>query len=306
MSNRLFSDAQKTYSVAIKFTNSNINKMVRLVENNPGFIKSRYNLLKYPLWVNAFVEELYCFSSIRSIPEVGIPPISEEDDEYIRLQKTLNYEWATSRFELYLYLGNSKGITCELGRAALKNSQGYPYRRHRLIDLLTDNTSYLLGEGDWIGAKLDTFALPLGASDTITITGNWKQEIILVPEQQFISNVINVAAPSASPSPSATPTPPPTDITTTKQVTNNDTAGTGAYVMLSDTNLKRKSLSVKWISGTCYIVLMDKTTTPNSATLTSTAPNSPAGLFTGYTGRVTLSTDPGTSCTAEVTETSSP
>lgn len=299
MGNRLFSDAQKTYSVALNFTNSNINKMVRLVENNPNLIKSRYNLLNYPLWVNAFIEELYCFNSIRSIPEVGIPPISGDDDEYIRLQKTLNYEWATSRFELYLYLGNSKGVTCELGRAALKNSQGYPYRRHRLIDLLTDNTTYLLGEGDWIGCKLDTFKLPLGALDTITITGNWKQEIVLVPQQQLISNVINVAAASASPSASPTPIPP-ADITTTKTFTDS-----GSGTLIADANTKRKSITVKATAGSGFVTKPDATTNNSYELYFGIVDSPPSDWFSGYQGRVNISASPGNTLSVEVTEVTS-
>lgn len=306
MSNRLFSDAQKTYGISYKFTNANTNKLIRLVENNPGLIRAKYNLISQPLWVNGFVEELYCYSSIKSIPEVGIPPISTDDDEYVRLQKTLNYEWATSRFELYLYFGNSKGVVAELGRAALKNSQGYPYRRHRLIDLLTDNTSYLLGEGDWIGVKLDTFALPLGALDTITITGNWKQEIILVPEQQLISNVINVAA-SASPSPSPSPTPVG-DITTTKTFTNDSNINT-EITQIADINAKRKSLTVtlkEGSQGECYINKTD--TDPleyvNLYYGVTNAP--PAGFFDNYTGRVSILAIAGGVAVVEVVEVSNP
>lgn len=301
MANRLFSDAQKTYGVSYRFTSTNTNKIIRLIENNPNLIRAKYQL-NQPLWVNGFIEELYCFASIKSIPEIGIPPISQEDDEYVRLQKTLNYEWATARFELYLYAGNNKGTISELGRAALKNSQGYPYRRHRLIDLLTDNTSYLLGEGDWIGCKLDTFNLALGANDTITITGCWKQEIILVPEQQLISNVINVAA-SASPSPTPTPTPLP-DITTVNSFSTDYT-----QIQVAAANTKRKSLVVKLTAGeggTVYKV-DDSNSSTNTYNLDSYSGQrqTPEAFFSGYLGRVNIFASPGFTMTVEVTEVSS-
>lgn len=300
---RIFSDAQKTYSVALRFIPANSNRTIRLIENNPNRIKASYNLLKQPLWVNGFVEELYCFSSIRSIPEVGIPPISQEDDEYIRLQKTLNYEWATARFELTLFAGNSRGLICELGRVALKNSQGYPYRRHRLIDLLTDNTSYLLGENDFIACSLNTFGLPLGANDTIAITGNWKQEIILVPEQQLISNVINVAGTneSSSPSPTPTPTPTPTPITTT----TNATFQSFAYIVQA--NPKRTSLSIRWTNGAAGIIYKSDAPNNPSTTISFMTTTTPTGFFDAYTGRVGAMVGPGDpACTVQITEVSNP
>lgn len=310
MPNRLFSDAQKTYSVAFKFSNANINKQIRLIENNPNYIKSKYGLLKYPLWVNGFVDELYCFSAIKSIPEVGIPPISQEDDEYVRLQKTLNYEWATSRFELSLYIGNARGTICEVGRAALKNSQGYPYRRHRLIDLLTDNTSYLLGENDFLAIELNTYNLSLGATDTITITGNWKQEVILVPEQQIYSNVFNVTQSASTATPSPTPTPTPTgDITTTKQFTNDNNSGTATPTIVADTNSKRKSITVKLITGSSgggYFYKVDTSPLQSSEVYWQVTNSPPASFLSEYTGRVSLGASPGYKLVCEVTEVSNP
>ena len=222
------------------------------------------------------------------------------------MQKTLNYEWATARFELYLYAGNSKGTISELGRAALKNSQGYPYRRHRLIDLLTDNTSYLLGEGDWIGCKLDTFDLALGINDVITITGCWKQEVILVPEQQLISNVINVAA-SASPTPSPTPVPVG-DITVTNQFTN-DSNTTAQATQIADLNSKRKSLSVTLISGSSgggYIYKIDASPVANFELYWGVIDEVPLSFFEGYTGRVTMQASTMGTLVAEVIEVSNP
>lgn len=302
---RLFSDAQKTYSIAYKFYYGTYNKVFRLVENNPDFLKRKYQL-NQPLWVNGLIEELYCYSSIQSLPEIGIPPISQEDDEYVRLQKTLNYEWQTPRYELFLYVGNSRGVVAELGRAALKNSQGYPYRRHRLIDLLTDNTSFLLGEGDFIACKLDLLGNTFGQNDVITLTGCWKQEVILVPEQQLISNVINVAA-SASPTPSPTPVPVG-DITQTRNYTN-DSNTTAQATQIAELNSKRKSLSVTLISGSSgggYVYKIDASPVASFELYWGVVNEVPLSFFEGYTGRVTMQASTMGTLVAEVTEVSNP
>lgn len=298
---RLFSDAQKTYSIAYKFYYGIHNKIFRLFENNPNYLKTKYQI-KQPLWVNAFLEELYCYSSIQSLSEIGIPPISTEDDEYIRLQKILNYEWQTPRYELFLYVGNSRGIVAEVGRVALKNSQGYPYRRHRLIDLFTDNTSFLLGEGDYVACKLDLLGNIYGLNDVVTLTGCWKQEIILVPEQQLISNVINVAASNTSPSPSPTPTPV-ADTTTTKQFSNSNSA---SPTTIADANTKRKSLTVTAKSGGGFVNKIDTSPIQSYELYFGVQNSPPSTFFTDYKGRVTIAASAGNTLSVEVVETSNP
>lgn len=222
MPNKFFSAAQKQNNISFKFASNQMGQIVTLVDANKAKLFNKYSLKNATGWTNVQIVELYCTSDITlSIPEVEPPALNRADGEHANLLKTQDYLWKTSRLELELYSRTQGGAWNYFGTVPLKHNSGFRYRRHRLMDLLTDNVQAEFGEGGALGVKLINAGYGnLNAGDRISIIGSWIQEVVLVQDQ--IPYVVNTAyftgtSSSASPSPSPSPTP------TTNEVTNEFT-----------------------------------------------------------------------------------
>lgn len=227
-----FQTVQKRHQISYLYRPTTQDRIITIVDNNPVALKAKYGLSAIKGWVNGFLEELYCYARITSLPDIRPPNYKQEDTDSDRLAKTLEYQWETARFELLVYSRpNSASEWVEFGTTALKHAGGHRYRRHRLIDLITDNIGAGIGEYGQIGVQIQ----PVGwgypqTQDRITITGHWVQEFVAVQSQPpyavVNNNVSSTGSVSPLPSPSPTPTPTPTPPAVTSVTVTPSTAKT--------------------------------------------------------------------------------
>lgn len=213
MGNKFFSAAQKQNNISFKFAPNQMGQVITLVDANKHRLFTAYGLRDAIGWTNVQIIELYCTSDITSsIPEATPPVLDRADGEYANLQKTQDYLWKTSRLELELYSRIKGGIWNYFGTVPLKHNSGFRYRRHRLIDLLTDNVQAEFGEGGALGVKLANVGYGnLAAGDRISIIGSWIQEVVIIQEQ--LPYVTNTAYFTGTSSSGNGTTPPPTNET---------------------------------------------------------------------------------------------
>ena len=196
-------------------------KTVVIVDNTANKIRGKFGLWSVKGWINGLVHDCWVTAKIRSLPEVKLPLFEEFDTATDRLQKTLLYEWGTARLELEILLGDSLGNWGSFGESAIKNSNGYRYRKHRTLDLMTDNPGFQLEEGFKVGVRLINVGFgDLTAADKIDVMGAWTQEFVAVQQQPpyVVNNVYGSAT---------TPTPTPTSIAV---LTLNLASGTSALI----------------------------------------------------------------------------
>lgn len=238
-------------TIAVNLTKLQMGKIVCICENSSHRIRSRYGLGSIPGWVNAIVNELYLTAHINSLPEVPLPVFDEYATNDQRLAATLQYEWGTARIELEVLIGDTQGNWASLGETALKNSNGYRYRKHRLLDLLTDNPGFQLEEGYRLGVMLKNMGFgDLRDTDSLSVTGNWIQEFIAVQAQPpYVVNNVYGSTGTASPTPTPTPTPTTTPAFTLalQQGKTSAVANGGDSIILTFTDTTASSGALaKW------------------------------------------------------------
>lgn len=241
-------------------------KIVTLCDNNAHKIRGKFGLWNVPGWINGLLHDLWVTAQINSLPEVKLPIIEEGESSSDRLAKTLLYEWGTARLELRFLLGDPLGNWASFGETAVKNSSGYRYRKHRALDLITDNPGYQLEE-DWkLGCQLINVGFgDLKDTDKLDFTGAWTQEFIAVQSQPpYVIN--NVYGNSGTPT---TPVEPPVlTITVSNGTTIYPVSGTVVNISLINGG-SSKAYTATWKNGdTLTAVTLSLTTDANgSATI---------------------------------------
>lgn len=180
-------------------------RTVVLADNTSHRIRGKYGLGDVKGWINGFLHDCWVTAKIRSLPEVKLPLFGEFDTPTEQLNKTLLYEWGTARLELELLLGDSKGNWGSFGETAIKNSNGYRYRKHRALDLITDQPGFQLEEGFKVGVKLINVGFgDLTSNDKIDILGAWSQEFVAIqPQPVYVVNNVYGGTGSATPAPTS-------------------------------------------------------------------------------------------------------
>jgi hypothetical protein len=173
-----------TETIAQKITLLNADNIITIVRNDPAYYRTEF-AIDDPYYVNGFLSELYCYSEIESLPEVPIPNYETVDSETTKLNKTLQIVWGGPRFHLCTWISKSLNPTPDTwiltGMTSLLNSQGYPYRRDRPLDLLTDNLAREFGQNTCIGVSIRNVGHGLpDARDVINIDGAWKRDCRIV------------------------------------------------------------------------------------------------------------------------------
>lgn len=201
-------------NILLRMKKVQMGKLVILCENSAHTIRGKFNLWNVSGWVNGLLTDLWVTAQIGSLPEVKLPIIVEGESQSDRLNKTIFYEWGTARLELDFLLGDPLGNWASFGETAIKNSNGYRYRKHRALDLITDSPGYTLEEGWKIACQLNNVGFgDLTDKDKLDLTGAWVQEFVAIQQQPpyVVNNLYGSgSSPSPSPSPSTTPTAIPT------------------------------------------------------------------------------------------------
>jgi hypothetical protein len=211
--------------------------IIPLVVNDPNWIKNKFGLLGVRGYSSGMLDELRCYASISSLPEVELPAYSREDGDSANVLKAADYEWGTARFELTLWKKAADSANwAEFGVTALKNAGGFRYRLHRILDLLTDNIGARIGEWGQIGVSIKNVGYGFPQSfDRISITGHWVQEYVYT--QEFSNVIINQYGSSPTPSPTPTPVVTPTVALTLPTGITSASANTDTTIGLSITGV---------------------------------------------------------------------
>ncbi|MBE9119072.1 hypothetical protein IQ249_24760 [Lusitaniella coriacea LEGE 07157] len=150
---------------------------------NNSAIESSADVIR--IETNIYIKNLQAITYADGIEAVDPPDITEDDtEEQVRL-KALNYEWESARVNLQV-LKRKYGVNADwlpLKQVAVKNSQGYPYREHNLLDLLTDSISYEFGADYELGVLLrDVGYGNLQPGDRVIIDGSFLEQTFILRE----------------------------------------------------------------------------------------------------------------------------
>lgn len=204
-----FQFPQRARNNAIKITQGNQNQILPVVSNQKSDALAVFpELAGLNFVTNAYLHDLQAISRINSggIPKSTMPNYDYNQTEGERVMATLQFEWGTAMMELRVFSGSPSGQWIEYGASAIKNVTGHRYRRHTLIDLLTDNPTLQIEQGWKIGVMLEDVGLgSLLAGDEVHITASWVQEVIVAQRQPYLVQVNNFGGGGSTPAPTYTP-----------------------------------------------------------------------------------------------------
>lgn len=140
--------------------------------------------------MTGLLSNLRCKVTIQSISAISFPDIKLADTDIEALTKTLDAQWKGERKQLEVLLSLDGTNWESVGAISLINSGGYPYYTIRIMDHITDDTAYEMGEGAAVAVQLRNVGTGLlGAGDTLVIHGNYVEEFTLLEPQSSIGNI---------------------------------------------------------------------------------------------------------------------
>lgn len=183
-------DGCTTETISNAITSADGQNIVIVVNNDQAAYKTRFGITETTFNVNGFVDEIYCFAKLKNslaeAPQINFLATDTKDD---RTAKSVAYEWGPDnpRIELCVWTRKNPGTSLNptpwnlVGSVSLMNPSGHPWRRYRLLDLLTDNLGRKLGSNGQIGISLRDvgFGLIKSNEDVITIDGAYSQECVI-------------------------------------------------------------------------------------------------------------------------------
>ncbi len=204
-----FQYPQVTRNEAIQINQGNQNQIIPVIHNlGSDFLAWFPELSRVNFRTNGYVHDLQAISRIRTggIPKSTMPNYDYNMTEGERIMVTLQFEWGTALMELRVFSGTPSGRWVEYGASAIKNVVGHRYRRHTLIDLLTDNPTLGVQQNWRIGVMLEDVGLgSLLPGDVVDITASWVQEACISQLQPYLVQVNNYGGSSSTPIPTYTP-----------------------------------------------------------------------------------------------------
>ena len=204
------SQINRAKTIAVSLSASSGNQIINIYNNSGLLVGSEltpgYTVVSH----NCFVKNLKAFSVITSLPEIGLPNFELTDSETTKLYKTLDIEWKSARKQLNLFVGVNNNWY-QAGSTSILNPSGYPFRIYSLLDMLTDNLYFELGENGKIGVQVqDVGHGLLAGSDSIVIHGSYVEEIFVKsPEQIYTTVPTNTPSGTSSNQPTSPPSNPP-------------------------------------------------------------------------------------------------
>ncbi|NJM18127.1 MAG: hypothetical protein HC836_40360 [Richelia sp. RM2_1_2] len=138
---------------------------------------------------NKYIKNLKAYSNITSIAEANLPDFKFDDSDSEKLNKVLDVEWRSPRKQLDLLIGEFNNWL-PVGQISMLNPMGYPYRINNLLDLLTDNLAFELGQLVDIAVKINDVGYGLlEDNDIVTIFGNYVEEITIDDSNLPVTNI---------------------------------------------------------------------------------------------------------------------
>lgn len=163
-------------SIHLKLDSTSIDDVVQITETNTNLnLNPRDRIISR----NKYIKNLKAYSNITSITEANLPDFKFDDSESDKLNKVLDLEWNSPRKQINLLIGTDL-LFFPIGEISILNPVGYPYRINNLLDLLTDNLAFELGQEVDLAVKIHDVGYGLlQEEDVITIFGNFVEEIVI-------------------------------------------------------------------------------------------------------------------------------
>lgn len=156
--------AQRTYqsSLVLPWTNEEV--IQTILFNDKDSMLTEFPNLGTDCWLNGYLEEGYITSVIKSLPELPFPNFQDTDSQSTRMVKAIDAEWLSPCVYLCFWLNgdtiptvnattSNPGNWVYIGKISLLHQYGYPERKYRYFDFLTDNITRKLAEGVRLGVS---------------------------------------------------------------------------------------------------------------------------------------------------------
>lgn len=115
-------------------------------------------------WVNGFLSDAYVTTVVQSLPELPFPNFDNSDSQSQRIVKAIDAEWKQPCVYLCFWTNiaetptpgattSNYGNWVYEGKIAIVHQYGYPERKYRFSDFLTDDISAALAESERLGVS---------------------------------------------------------------------------------------------------------------------------------------------------------
>lgn len=175
-------------TIQVELSQQSSNNIFELTDNTlPDNLNPNYQVISR----NKFIKNLKVYSSIKSIPEANLPDLRLEDSETEKLLKALDVEWGSQRKQLNLLIKNNDNSRwMPIGETSLLNPSGYPYRIYNLLDIVTDNLAFEIGDTAKLGVQIEDVGYGLlTTNDKVNIYGSYIEEFVIDNSISPITNI---------------------------------------------------------------------------------------------------------------------
>jgi hypothetical protein len=154
--------ASKDYTSALVLPASNEERIISFLHNDKNLMLDEFPDFGPKSWTNAALDDIFLVADIKSLPELPFPNFSNEDSQATQRLKAIDAEWKQPCVYACLWsctattptagaTSSSPGNWVYLGKVAILHPYGYPERRYRLFDFLTDNINGKVGGNERLG-----------------------------------------------------------------------------------------------------------------------------------------------------------
>lgn len=155
-------NAARDYTTVLVLPASNEELIIPFLHNDKNLMLDEYPDFGPKSWTNAALSDVFVVADIESLPELPFPNFSNEDSQATQRIKSIDAEWKQPCVYACLWsctattptpgaTTSNPGNWVYLGKVALLHPYGYPERRYRLFDFLTDDISAKTGGGERLG-----------------------------------------------------------------------------------------------------------------------------------------------------------
>lgn len=156
--------AQRTQQSSLNLPYTNEETIIPILFNDKTSLLAAFPDFGDKSWCNGYLEEAFCTTVIKSLPELPYPNFQDTDSQATRIVKSIDAEWKQPCVYLCFWLNanttptagattSSPGNWVYVGKIALVHQYGYPERKYRWFDFFTDNISRKLAEGVRLGVS---------------------------------------------------------------------------------------------------------------------------------------------------------
>lgn len=156
--------AQQVQQVSLTLPYTNEETIQTILYNDKASLLSAFPDFGDKSWINGYLEEGFITSVIKSLPELPFPNFQDTDSQSTRMVKAIDAEWLSPCVYLCFWFNSnttptanattsSPGNWTYIGKISLLHQYGYPERKYRYFDFLTDNITRKLGEGVRLGVS---------------------------------------------------------------------------------------------------------------------------------------------------------